>query len=79
MTNNPNFECIIPDAETKQRLVDLGYPNAADFKLKEDAEAELAQFFHKYVSEWHPAKDSAGNNLYNFEAEFFFDKKFPKP
>lgn len=79
MTGNPNFECIIPDAEIKQRLIDLGYPKASDYRLKEEAENELGAFFHKHASEWHPAKDSAGNNLYNFEAEFLFDKKFPKP
>ena len=78
VADNPNFECIIPDAETKQRLIELGYPKAADYKLKEEAEAKLGDFFHKYISEWHPSKDSAGNNLYNYEKEFLFDKKLPE-
>ena len=36
VANTPNFECIIPDAETKQRLIELGYPKASQHKLKEE-------------------------------------------
>ena len=66
VAGNPNFDLVVADAETKEKLLNEGHPDAADLRTRDEAEDELADFFDEYVKETHPCKDSAGNPLYDF-------------
>ena len=41
VTRNPNFECLIPDEETRQLLIDAKYQNAKKLKAKEEEQYQL--------------------------------------
>ena len=73
------FENITLDEETKDRLIEAGYPDARNLKLKDECEADLGAFFSEHVKEWHPAKDAGGKQLYPFRADLLERNEFQKP
>ena len=66
---NPSFECVVEDEEQKRLLQEAHYPGAEDFRTKDEAAQELANFYCHYVRESHPAKDEQGDRLYDFVIE----------
>ena len=49
VANNPSFENITQDEETRQALIKAGYPDAIKLQTKEQCKAELGSFFNKHV------------------------------
>ena len=76
---NPTFENITLDEETREALINAGYPDARNLKTKETCETDLGEFFADHVKEWHPAKDAGGNQLYPFKTELLQQDKEGKP
>ena len=79
VAGNPNFDCVVQDEEVKQSLLQEGHPDASDLRTAHEAEAEVASFFNEFVSEMHPANDSAGRPLYNYVTEMFESVDYAKP
>lgn len=76
---NPTFENITLDAETKKQLIEAGFPDARNLKLKEECESDLGNYFSEHIKEWHPAKDAGGNQLYPFRADLLQNEDYDKP
>ena len=76
---NPSFDNVVKDEETRQRLIDENYPGAENLQIWDDVREELTNDFEPFVSEWHPAKDSAGEALYDFVIENIKNSDFGKP
>ena len=48
-------------------------------QVENEARADLARFFKCLSSEWHPAKDEGGNQLYDFVIENLMDARLGRP
>ena len=69
VAGNPNFECVVADAEARAKLLARKHPEVLgqtlhDLRTWEEAEADLASFYDQYVRESHPAKEANGEPLY---------------
>ena len=69
VANNPSFENVVQDEETREQLIQAGHADAFKLRTKEAAELELGNFFDPYVKEWHPSEDDRGKDLYPFVLE----------
>ena len=76
---NPTFENITLDDETREQLIKAGYPDASNLKTKEECETDLGNYFSDHVKEWHPAKDAGGNQLYPFCVDLLQNAEYDKP
>ena len=76
---NPSFDNVVKDIDTLQRLQAANTPGADDLRLWEDVTEEVTKHFSSFVSEKHPAKDSAGEPLYDFVLENINHPRFGKP
>ena len=47
--NNPKFENITTDEDTKKQLIETGYPEARNMLTKDRAESALGHYFAPYV------------------------------
>ena len=72
------FKEVVDSEEEKQRLIEQG-ACADHTKTWSEAEKEVAAFFKDYESEWHPAKDAAGEPLYDCIIGNLLDPALAKP
>ena len=49
------------------------------FRTKQEAEAELGEFFGQYLTEWHPARDAQGEMTYNYVLEILRHADYAQP
>ena len=76
---NPSFDNVVQDADARAKLEAAGGYDGQELRLWDDVTEEVTTQFEKLVSEMHPAKDSAGNALYDFVIESIRHSQFGKP
>ena len=65
--------------ETRRELIAHGHTEALRLQTREEAEANLGDFFDDYVSEWHPAKDADGRTLFSYVDELLKQPDLQQP
>ena len=76
---NPSFDNVVKDEDTRARLQQAEGFDGEELRLWDDVTAEVTDQFAPFVSESHPAKDVAGEPLYDFVIENIRDARFGKP
>ena len=66
VSGNPQFEYVARDEAALQKMVAANHPKAEELRTWQQAEQEIAAFYHRYVSEMHPCRDAHGAELYGF-------------
>ena len=79
VADNPTFENVVADEETREALVNAGHVEALNLRTKAKAESELGEFFGEYIREWHPCKDDQGENLFPFVQEILAEPELAQP
>ena len=79
VSGNPSFESVVEDQATADFLRTRGSGDALAFRTKDEAEAELGEFFGKHLSEWHPAKTAQGDATYNYVVEVLRNADLEQP
>ena len=63
---NPEFECVLRSDADREIFVEAKRDDVMGLKTWEEAERDIVDYFQDLESEWHPAKDAAGEPLYDF-------------
>ena len=79
VAGNPSFESVVEDAATADFLRTNGAAESEAFRTKEEAEADLGEFFGRHVCEWHPGKTAQGVMTYNFVLEILRTAEYAQP
>ena len=71
VNGNPQFDLIVKDQETFEKLRQENHPDLDEIRLEEDAVRDVADFYDEYVREMHPCQDTGGKPLWNFEEPLY--------
>ena len=65
---NPEFDLVVKDLATLQRMLAKGgqHPQDKDLRTYAEAQQQVAAFYDAYIRERHPCKDVNGAALWNF-------------
>ena len=66
VNGNPQFDLIVKDQETFDKLRKENHPDLDEIRLEEDAVRDVADFYDDYVREMHPCKDTCGKAALEF-------------
>ena len=68
VAGNPEFDFVVKDLATLQRLLAEGrhHPQDRDLRTWVEAERQVAEFYDSYIQERHPCKDACGAPLWHF-------------
>ena len=79
VSGNPSFGSVVEDPATADFLRTRVSGEGLAFRTKEEAEAELGEFFGKHLSEWHLARNVQGDMTYNYVLEVLRNADLEQP
>ena len=75
VAGNPEFDMVVKDSErllaVSKKLQQEGHPDWDKVVSWETAERSMAEFYHPYINEMHPCKDSSGAPLWKYGSAMY--------